>query len=103
VVSAALTNLLHGLEEADLSDIIAGRPEAEALTALGIISQVRPSVCPSVCLYVCLADWLCRQIYVPGACSVFEPSGQLSACLPAWSSILPPSGRRSVCLESSEC
>lgn len=37
LAAAALSNIKGSLQEADLSDIIAGRPEEEALAALNII------------------------------------------------------------------
>ncbi len=39
VAARALGNVANTLEEADLSDIIAGRPEAEALSALTVITD----------------------------------------------------------------
>lgn len=38
VAAEAMTNVAKSLVDADMSDIIAGRPEAEALEALRIVS-----------------------------------------------------------------
>lgn len=52
VAAKAITNVVASLEHADLSDIIAGRPEAEALEAMRIVSgalaQVKLKCAPSL-------------------------------------------------------